>query len=68
MTTPRPPRCALASAAPVAWRVTVALPDGGPSITLPMLADNYAEAAMLGAELAGPGSRVRRIERQEEWA
>jgi hypothetical protein len=67
-TTPRPPRCALASAAPAAWRVTVSPPDGGAPATLPLLAVTRVEAALTAMELAGPGSLVRRIEQQGEWA
>lgn len=67
MTTPRPPRPALASAAPASWRVTVSPPDGGAPIMLSLLADISAEAVLSALELAGPGSRVRRVERQGEW-
>lgn len=40
------------TAAPAAWRVTVALPDGAPA-TLPLMAVTRTEAALLAAELAG---------------
>lgn len=67
MTTPRPPRCALASPTPAAWRVTVSPPDGGGLATLPLMAVTRTEAALTAMELAGPGSLVRRVERQGEW-
>lgn len=63
----RPPRCTLINSAPVDWRVTVAPPDGGAPIALPLMATTRTEAALLGAELVGPGSRVRRVQRQGEW-
>lgn len=65
--TSRPPRCAITGGLTIAWRVTVSLPDGS-SGTLPLLTTTRIEAALLAAELAGPGSLVRRVERQGEWA
>lgn len=61
------PRCTLARPAPPAWRVTLALPDGGPPIGFSLLAGHAADAAITALELAGPGSRIRRVERLGEW-
>lgn len=70
LTTPqqRLPRCALVTTPPIAWRVTLDLPDGGAAIDLRLLAATAADVALTALELAGPGSRVRRVQRQGEWA
>lgn len=61
------PRCTLAPPSPPAWRVTIALPDGGPPLGLPLRAATATDAALTALELAGPGATVRRVERQGEW-
>lgn len=68
MTTPHYPRCTLAPPRPVLWLATVMPRDGFAWLTFELEAVTPTDAIFTALELAGRGSRVRRVQRQGEWA